>query len=1020
MKSTLLTLATLASFSLAHADLIITEVMSSSGHTTYDGDWFELTNNGTNTVNLNGYYWDDNGANGDDGAAFPNVSIAAGESIVIVDDDAENLAAFISSWGGGFTALSKDEFSGPDDFSGLSSGGDQIEIWDADPNTNASANLVAAASFGAATDGVSFEWDNTGNDLGLSVVGQNGAFLSSDATPDTASPGHVITGGSLVAPSLEAPFEAYWRVNLPLSALPFTITATDPNAGESIDISSSGTPAWLTVTDAGDGTATLSGMPSIPGAYSFDITATDDSGVTGSTTESYTLYIYGDNNPVLLNEYNGVADDNFLNGGDESTDGDGGAATDSYFGRVLGNGEDWFELVVVGNGSDGSPVEPVAGSTVDMRQWSIEIHSAGEVESIELSDDDYWAAVPAGTILTFTENNSAQGGLDTELNRVSQLSSTGYIWSNVWIHDPFLVDAARSSFGDGIVIDNDNTQFILKNATGELMFGPAGEGIPTVDSDSDGITDTSPGVNNEEIYKLEQDPEPAVDARFGAYNDGGSSTFGSPNKWSSGASSQDFSPYISSHTPPKFDSLPVKTSVGGAYSYSIVVSDPDGGTPTLTADSLPSFLTLSGNTLSANRTLTLADAGEHVVALSVGNGTYNTPQRFILTVYNPSPAVILNEYNAVDNLEYLNGGDANSDDDTGIASDVYFGRVPGNGGDWFELIVLGDGSAGTTDLRGYQIQVGTPQGDGSLDVQSTLVLSDDSTWSSVENGTILTFTEDNSANGGLDTGVKIVDNRSTNGWIWTNVWLGDSVLLDYSDEASNGYDLSALPDVSGLGIDEEDTQFRILDAAGQVVFGTVGEGIAPLAGVSANDIFELEKHPSLSITPLDDAQTDPDELGYDDGANGSTFGAPNNWHLGSGGSLVYQDFSAFITEADPYDTWIDAYALTGEDALPDSDYDADGYTNLEEYLFAGNPADREDAPFIAFDPLSLDEIAITVRTDDNDYTVYPQWSRDLVNWYSSDFILSSDEAASKSGHRDRVWRNTLSDESKLFYRFKAE
>jgi hypothetical protein len=1017
MKPTLITFVTLASFTLAHADLVITEVMSSSGHSVYDGDWFELTNTGSNAIDLNGYYWDDNGSSGADGAEFPDVSIAAGESIVIADVDAADLAGFGSIWGGGFTAISKDDFGGPDDFSGLSSGGDQIEIWETDPNGNPSPTLVASAVFGEATTGVSFEWDDAGNDLGLSVVGQNGAYYSNDSTSDIASPGSAVVAGSLVAPSLEAPFETYWRVNLPLSYLPFSIIATDPNAGDSITISSSGTPAWLTVTDGGDGSASLSGTPTAAGAYSFEVTASD---ATGSSTETYTLYISDDNNPVLLNEYNAVASDTYLNAGDEDTDGDGGAAADSYFGRVLGNGGDWFELVVVGYGSDDTPVEPVAGGSVDMRAWSIEIHSGGEVESIVLSDHAYWASVPAGTLLTFIEDNSAQGGLDTDLNRVSELSTNGYIWSNIWIHDPFLIDADSSTFGDGIVIDNDNTQFVLKNASGALMFGPAGEGIPTVDSDSDGITDTSPGVNSGEIYKLEQDPEPAVDARFGAYNDGGSSTFGSANEWSSGASSQDFSAYIVGNTPPIFDSSPVTTSIGGTYNYTIAVSDPDGDTPTLSADILPSFLTLSGNTLSANRSLTLADAGEHIVSLSVSDGSLSTPQQFILTVYNPAPAVILNEYNAVDGSEYLNGGDVSSDDDSGSASDGYFGRVLGNGGDWFELIVLGDGTAGTTDLRGYQIQVGTSLSDGSLDVQSTLVLSDDSTWAAVENGTILTFIEDNSANGGLDTSVKHVDKLASEGWIWTNVWLGDTTLLDYSDAATNGYDLSALPDVSGFGIDASDTQFRILDATNQVVFGVVGEGIAPLSGVSANEVFELENHPSLDITPLDNAQTNVDELGYDDGASSSSFGSPNDWHLGSGGSLVYQDFSAFIVEADGYDTWTTAYGLAGSDALADTDYDSDGYSNLEEYLFAGNPTDSRDTPSLSLDPMALDEIAVTVRSDDPNYTIYPQWSRDLENWYSSDFTLSSDETTSESGYRARIWINSLSNESQLFYRLKAE
>ena len=39
--------------------------------------------------------------------------------------------------------------------------------------------------------------------------------------------------------------------------------------------------------------------------------------------------------PLILNEYNAVASDNFLNGGIATEDEDGGTAADPHFGRVL-------------------------------------------------------------------------------------------------------------------------------------------------------------------------------------------------------------------------------------------------------------------------------------------------------------------------------------------------------------------------------------------------------------------------------------------------------------------------------------------------------------------------------------------------------------------------------------------------------------------------------------------------------------------------------------------------------------
>ncbi len=164
----------------ANADLVITEAMSSSGNPTgpANGDWWELTNTGASDIDLVNYYWDDNGPMGNNGSLFPAINIVAGQSIVIVDEPLADLAAFVAAWGGGFTAISRDSFGGPNPFSGLASGGDQIELWDQDPNTNPLANLVAAVDFGVATSGLTFEWDRAGNSLGLSVAGENGAFVA--------------------------------------------------------------------------------------------------------------------------------------------------------------------------------------------------------------------------------------------------------------------------------------------------------------------------------------------------------------------------------------------------------------------------------------------------------------------------------------------------------------------------------------------------------------------------------------------------------------------------------------------------------------------------------------------------------------------------------------------------------------------------------------------------------------------------------------------------------------------------
>ncbi len=139
---------------------------------------------------------------------------------------------------------------------------------------------------------------------------------------------------------------------------------------------------------------------------------------------------------VILNEYNAVREDRFLNGGDENFDDDNGQAEDSFFGRVMGNGGNWFELVT--NCCD--------SETVDMRNWVLHWQEVrdGTSGNIVLSDDDFWAAVPAGTILTFIENNSAQGGLDS----VVDFSLPGGNWININTFDTQYVDETTSNVAD--------------------------------------------------------------------------------------------------------------------------------------------------------------------------------------------------------------------------------------------------------------------------------------------------------------------------------------------------------------------------------------------------------------------------------------------------------------------------------------------------------------------------------------------------------------------------------------------
>jgi hypothetical protein len=210
-------------------------------------------------------------------------------------------------------------------------------------------------------------------------------------------------------------------------------------------------------------------------------------------------------------------------------------------------------------------------------------------------------------------------------------------------------------------------------------------------------------------------------------------------------------------------------------------------------------------------------------------------------------------------------------------------------------------------------------------------------------GTILTFTEKRTTEGGLDTGLDGIDRLGDEGWAWSNVWIGDDTLIDYTDPGTNGYEVD--PDtgeVSGINASNNDTWFVLRDASGEPAFGPVGEGIAPGAGVGNTEIFELETDPLPDVSPLTAAEDGPPAVeGYDDGSE-STFGRPNEWN--GGGDI--QDFSSFVPAAPggPLESYLTGFGLSGNDLLPGADSDGDDATQIEEFAFGSNPTSGGSLP----------------------------------------------------------------------------
>ena len=97
----------------------------------------------------------------------------------------------------------------------------------------------------------------------------------------------------------------------------------------------------------------------------------------------------------MVNEYNGVAAAQYLNGGTAAADADGGAAADPYFGRVLGNGGDWLELVVIQDHLD------LRGNSLSIAEGT----GAGRTTTVlNFTQSSLWSDLRSGTIITVAED----------------------------------------------------------------------------------------------------------------------------------------------------------------------------------------------------------------------------------------------------------------------------------------------------------------------------------------------------------------------------------------------------------------------------------------------------------------------------------------------------------------------------------------------------------------------------------------------------------------------------------------
>jgi len=224
--------------------------------------------------------------------------------------------------------------------------------------------------------------------------------------------------------------------------------------------------------------------------------------------------------------------------------------------------------------------------------------------------------------------------------------------------------------------------------------------------------------------------------------------------------------------------------------------------------------------------------------------------------------IMLNEYNAVDNAKYLNGGDAESDLDGEYASDSYFGRIWGNGGDWFELVVITD----HLDIREWKFDIWV---NGAY--RETVSLTNHPVWSDLRSGTIITISENIPDDVSYD---PVYDPYDPNAGDW---------LINVR---ANNYGTGTYIERQNFPVNNSNWQLKIKTDQNVFIFGPAGEGIYPWSGVGSTEIFRLQTDPGPDITG--------DCYYYKDAKDRSTFGAPNRYFWDT-----VQDFSRLRSVVPP-------------------------------------------------------------------------------------------------------------------------
>ncbi len=451
------------------------------------------------------------------------------------------------------------------------------------------------------------------------------------------------------------------------TAYSYSVTTNDVD-GDSLTISATTLPSWLTLTDNGDGTATLTGTPtnSEVGDHSVVLTVSDG---TTTTTQSFTIAVGNTNDAPTFDStaVTSATEDTAYSYSITTSDVDGDSLTISAttipsWLTLTDNGDGTATLTGTPTNSevgDHSVVLTVSdGTTTTTQSFTIAVGNTNDAPTF---DSTAVTSATEDTAYNYTITTSDVDGdgltiaattLPSWLTLTDNGDGTAILTgtptnSEVGDHSVVLTvsdgtTTTTQSFTIAVGNTNDAPTFDSTAVTSATEDSAYSYSITTSDVDGDSLTIsattlpswlslTDNGDGTATLTGTPTNSEVGDHSVVLTVSDGTTMT------------TQSFTIAVGDvNDAPTFDSTAVTSATeDSAYSYSITTSDVDGDSLTISATTLPSWLSLTDNgdgTATLTGTPTNSEVGDHSVVLTVSDGTTTTTQSFTIAVGNVNDA----------------------------------------------------------------------------------------------------------------------------------------------------------------------------------------------------------------------------------------------------------------------------------------------------------------------------------------------------------------------------------------------